>query len=127
MCLQPSSVCNLYGTPSFAYSAWTRSEREIVFVRGTTEAINLVASGTAQSALRPGDEIVITAMEHHSNIVPWQMVCEATGASLVVAAIDEDGALDMDDYRLNAESVSHSPSWWLRNSSGVPMVAPVNW
>jgi cysteine desulfurase/selenocysteine lyase len=55
--------------------------KEIIFVRGTTEAINLVAQCFVRPLLRSGDEILITAMEHHSNIVPWQMLCQATGAS----------------------------------------------
>jgi len=71
--------------------------REIVFVRGATEGINLVAFGIGQS-LAPGDEILITHMEHHSNIVPWQLVCERTGAKLRVAAVTDDGAVDMDDF-----------------------------
>ncbi|MGH8802830.1 MAG: SufS family cysteine desulfurase, partial [Casimicrobiaceae bacterium] len=69
---------------------------EIVFVRGTTEAINLVAYSYARPRLTPGDEVVVTAMEHHSNIVPWQLACEATGARLVVLPIDATGALRMD-------------------------------
>lgn len=72
------------------------SPDEIVFVRGTTEAINLVAFSHARPRLVPGDEIVVTAMEHHSNIVPWQLACEATGAKLVVIPIDDTGALRMD-------------------------------
>jgi len=68
-----------------------RSRQEIVFVRGTTEAINLVAQSYARPLLRPGDEILITHLEHHANIVPWQMVCDQTGATLVVAPIDERG------------------------------------
>src|ERR1700760_2985272 len=58
------------------------SVREVVFVRGTTEAINLVAQAYGRPRLRPGDEILITALEHHADIVPWQMVCAQTGASL---------------------------------------------
>lgn len=69
---------------------------EIVFVRGTSEAINLVAYSHARPRLAPGDEIVVTAMEHHSNIVPWQLACEATGAKLVVIPVDDAGALRMD-------------------------------
>ncbi len=57
-----------------------RSRNEIIFVRGTTEAINLVAQSHSRPTLRPGDEILITHLEHHANIVPWQMVCEQTGA-----------------------------------------------
>jgi cysteine desulfurase/selenocysteine lyase len=65
--------------------------REIVFVRGTTEAINLVAASFGRARVGPGDEILITAMEHHSNIVPWQMLCQERGAELVVAPIDDRG------------------------------------
>jgi cysteine desulfurase/selenocysteine lyase len=71
---------------------------EIVFTRGTTEAINLVAYGWARSTLKAGDEIVLTAMEHHSNIVPWQLVCEQTGAVLKVAPMNDRGELDMAAY-----------------------------
>ena len=72
--------------------------REIVFVRGATEAINLVAQSYARPRLKPGDEIIITEMEHHSNIVPWQMVCEQTGAVLKVVPIDEAGELLLDEF-----------------------------
>ena len=68
-----------------------RSRHEIIFVRGTTEAINLVAQSYARPLLRPGDEILITHLEHHANIVPWQMLCEQTGAKLVVAPMDARG------------------------------------
>jgi cysteine desulfurase/selenocysteine lyase len=71
---------------------------EIVFVRGTTEAINLVAQSYARPRLRAGDEIVLTVMEHHSNIVPWQLVCQATGARLRVVPIEDDGTLRLDAY-----------------------------
>ena len=70
--------------------------REIVFARGTTEAINLVANGFVRPRLREGDEILISHMEHHSNIVPWQMLCKQTGAKLRVVPIDDDGVLDLD-------------------------------
>lgn len=73
-----------------------REAREIVFVRGTTEGINLVATSVGQAFVRTGDEIVITAMEHHSNIVPWQMLCERTGAALRVAPVTDGGELDLD-------------------------------
>jgi cysteine desulfurase / selenocysteine lyase len=72
--------------------------REVVFVRGTTEAINLVAQSYGRSHVGPGDEIVITTMEHHSNIVPWQMLCEQTGARLRVVAITDAGELRLDAY-----------------------------
>jgi cysteine desulfurase/selenocysteine lyase len=72
--------------------------REIVFVRGATEAINLVAQSYARPRLKPGDEILITEMEHHANIVPWQMVCEQTGAKLKVVPINEAGELLLDEF-----------------------------
>src|ERR1700734_1693245 len=68
-----------------------RSPREIVFVRGTTEAINLVAQSYGRPLLKPGDEVLLTHLEHHANIVPWQMLCEQTGAKLVVAPMDARG------------------------------------
>jgi cysteine desulfurase/selenocysteine lyase len=71
---------------------------EIVFVRGTTEAINLVAQSDVRGRIKPGDEILISAMEHHSNIVPWQLVCEQTGAQLRVVPIDDSGTLDFEAY-----------------------------
>ena len=73
-----------------------RSRHEIIFVRGTTEAINLVAQSYARPLLVPGDEVLITHLEHHANIVPWQMVCEQTGATLVVAPIDSRGEVHED-------------------------------
>ncbi len=76
-----------------------RSSREIVFTRGTTEAINLVAQSFVRPRVGPGDEILITWLEHHANIVPWQMACEATGAVLTVAPIDRRGELDLDAFR----------------------------
>jgi cysteine desulfurase / selenocysteine lyase len=75
-----------------------QAPEEIVFVRGTTEAINLVAQSYARPRMRPGDEIIISAMEHHSNIVPWQMVCAQTGAVLRVIAISDAGELDLAAY-----------------------------
>ena len=70
-------------------------EREIVFVRGATEAINLVAQSWGPTSLKPGDEIVISDVEHHSNLVPWQMLCERAGARLVVAPTDPTGEFDL--------------------------------
>ena len=72
---------------------------EIVFVRGTTEAINLVASSFGAANVRAGDEVVISAMEHHSNIVPWQMLCQRSGAVLRVIPIDRRGEIKLDEYR----------------------------
>jgi len=73
--------------------------REIIFVRGTTEAINLVAQSYGRTFLRAGDEIVISAMEHHSNIVPWQILCQQVGAILRVIPINDDGELLLEEYR----------------------------
>ena len=72
--------------------------REIVFVRGATEGLNLVAQGWVRPRLGPEDEIVVTTMEHHSNIVPWQLVCRQTGARLRVVPIHDDGTLDMEAF-----------------------------
>jgi cysteine desulfurase/selenocysteine lyase len=71
---------------------------EVILLRGTTEAINLVASSFSRAHVGAGDEILITAMEHHSNLVPWQLACEARGARLVVAPIDDSGALLLDEF-----------------------------
>jgi cysteine desulfurase/selenocysteine lyase len=75
------------------------SSREIVFTSGTTESINLVAQSYLRPVVGPGDEIIITHMEHHSNIVPWQMVCEQTGAKLRVAPINQRGELLLDELQ----------------------------
>jgi len=72
------------------------SDQEIIFTRGTTESINLVAHSFVRPRLQKGDEILISWMEHHSNIVPWQMLCEETGAVLKVVPINQHGELEMD-------------------------------
>jgi cysteine desulfurase/selenocysteine lyase len=74
------------------------STREIIFVRGTTEAVNLVAQSYARPRLQPGDEIIISWLEHHANIVPWQMVCEQTGAKLRVIPITRSGEVDFEAF-----------------------------
>ncbi|ADE13871.1 cysteine desulfurase, SufS subfamily [Nitrosococcus halophilus Nc 4] len=71
---------------------------EVVFVRGTTEAINLVAQSFGRNRLQAGDEILLSHMEHHSNIVPWQLLCEQTGAVLKVVPINDAGELRLDEY-----------------------------
>ena len=87
--------------------------REILFVRGTTEAINLVASSFGRKFVKADDEILITAMEHHSNIVPWQLLCEERGAKLVVGPINDAGELLLDEFekllsdRTRLVAVSH--------------------
>lgn len=73
--------------------------KEIIFVRGTTEAINLVAQSYGRKNVGSGDEVLITAMEHHSNIVPWQMLCEEKGAQLRVAPINDRGELLLDQLK----------------------------
>ena len=75
------------------------SDKEIVFVRGTTEAINLVAQCYGRTFLKNGDEVLITHMEHHSNIVPWQMLAEETGIKLKVAPINDQGELILEDFK----------------------------
>jgi cysteine desulfurase/selenocysteine lyase len=95
-------------------------DREIIYTRGTTEAINLVASSYGRSCLREGDEVVVSAMEHHSNIVPWQLICQQTGAKLRVIPMNDRGELLLDEYekilasgRVKVVSVVH-----LSNSLG---------
>ena len=73
--------------------------RSVVFVRGTTEAINLVARSYARPRLQEGDEVLVSHMEHHSNIVPWQILCKESGARLRVVPISDEGELDLDTYR----------------------------
>lgn len=75
-----------------------KEEREIIFVRGTTEGINLIAQSYARPTLKPDDEIIISEMEHHSNIVPWQMVAEQTGAKLRIIPINDAGELILSEY-----------------------------
>lgn len=74
-------------------------DREIIFVRGTTEAINLVAQTFGKENIHQGDEIIISSMEHHSNIVPWQILCQERGATLKVIPIDDSGELLLDEYQ----------------------------
>lgn len=81
------------------------SPREVIFVRNTTEAINLVAQSWGMANLRPGDRVLLSVMEHHSNIVPWQMVAERTGATLVYLDIDGDGRLALDDLDQKLDGV----------------------
>src|SRR3954467_7724594 len=77
----------------------SKSKSELIFVRGTTEGINLVSSTWGRKNVKEGDEIIVSAMEHHSNIVPWQMLCEETGAVLRVIPMNERGELLMDEYQ----------------------------
>jgi len=90
-----------------------RTPEELVFVRGTTEGINLVANSWGNSNVAAGDNIIITAMEHHANIVPWQMLCERTGAELRVIPINQDGTLQLNalagllDARTRLVAITH--------------------
>ena len=83
-----------------------RSVNEIVFTRGTTESINLLAFSFGELMVKEGDEIVVSAMEHHSNIVPWQMMCARKGAVLKVIPMTDEGELQLDEYvkLLNAKT-----------------------
>ncbi|MBR4626615.1 MAG: cysteine desulfurase [Ruminococcus sp.] len=74
------------------------SKDNIVFVRGTTEAINLVANAYVKPLLQPGDEIILTMLEHHANIVPWQLICEETGAVIKVVPVDKSGQIIISEY-----------------------------
>lgn len=92
---------------------------EINFVRGTTEAVNLVAHSYAKSFLKAGDEIIVSAIEHHSNIVPWQMACEATGATLKVIPVNDAGELEMDAFeRMLSEHTKIVAVGYISNSLG---------
>jgi cysteine desulfurase / selenocysteine lyase len=94
-------------------------KREIVFVRGTTEAINLVAQTFGRSRVRPGDEVLITALEHHSNLVPWQMLCEQNGGVLKVAPIDQRGEVVLEEFeRLLGERTRIAAVAHVSNSLG---------
>ena len=90
-----------------------KEDREIIFTSGTTHGINILAQSWAKDSLKKGDEILVSGLEHHSNIVPWQMACEATGAVLKVIPITDAGELDMKTFegRLSARtkmlSVAH--------------------
>ena len=75
-----------------------KSTKEVIFVRGTTEAINLVAQSYGRPTFGPGDEVLISWLEHHANIVPWQMLCQQTGATLKVAPITQSGEVDFDAF-----------------------------
>jgi cysteine desulfurase/selenocysteine lyase len=86
------------GRTSIARFINAATTKEIIFVRGTTEAVNLVASSYGRSRFREGEEILVSAMEHHSNLVPWQMVCEQTGAVLRIIPMNDRGELFIDKY-----------------------------
>jgi cysteine desulfurase/selenocysteine lyase len=97
-----------------------RLPEELVFVRGTTEGINLVANSWGNSQVHAGDNIIISAMEHHANIVPWQMLCERVGAELRVIPLNIDGTLQLEalpglfDARTRCWRSLRSPMCWER-------------
>jgi cysteine desulfurase/selenocysteine lyase len=95
-----------------------RHNHEIIFTRGTTEGINLVASGFAKKILREGDGVLVSAVEHHSNIVPWQLACEDTGAVLRVIPVDENGVLMLDGLDHLLEGVKLVAFNYVSNSLG---------
>ena len=76
-----------------------RLPHEIIFTKGTTESINIVASSFGEISLKPGDQILLSTMEHHSNIVPWQMICEKKGAKIIEIPIDDNGDILLDEYK----------------------------
>ncbi len=103
-----------------------REAREIIFVRGATEAINMVAQTYGREHIGAGDEVLITAMEHHSNIVPWQILCQEKGATLCVAPINDRGELEIEEFekllgpRTKMVSVAHV-------SNALGTINPVKW
>jgi cysteine desulfurase/selenocysteine lyase len=106
---------------------WINAESpdEIVFVRSTTEAINLVAQSFLRPQLRPGDQIVLTQMEHHSNIVPWQLVAEASGALVRAAPIGERGELDFDQFQRLLDSGTTRMAAVSHTSNALGTINPV--
>lgn len=96
-----------------------KSEREINFVRGTTEAINLVAKTWGRKYVKAGDEIIISALEHHSNIVPWQMLCEEVGANLLVIPVNDKGEQIYEAYeKLLSDKTKLVSTSYISNSLG---------
>jgi cysteine desulfurase/selenocysteine lyase len=96
-----------------------RHEHEIIFTRGTTESINLVAYSFGKRYIQPGDEIIVSALEHHSNIVPWQLACEDRGATLKVIPMDSNGDLMMEEYeKLFSDKTRIVAVTWVSNSLG---------
>lgn len=76
-----------------------KHNHEIIFTKGTTDAINLVTNAFGQAFIRPGDEVIVSTMEHHSNIVPWQLLCERVGAVIKVIRLKDDGTIDLNHFR----------------------------
>ena len=109
----PSAQCQSHGIVRGARSTaadfvGAASASEIVFTRNATEAINLVARTWGDANLREGDEVLLTVMEHHSNLVPWQQLSQRTGCVLRHVGVTETGELDLDDFR---PSSAREPGW----------------
>ncbi len=103
-----------------------KHREEIIFTSGTTQGINLVAQSYGKANLKPGDEVLISGMEHHSNIVPWQMICEETGASLKVIPVTDAGELDLASFEnLLSEKTKILACVYVSNSLGT--INPVKW
>ncbi|MFN3529729.1 MAG: cysteine desulfurase [Bacteroidia bacterium] len=100
-------------------------EAEIIYTRGTTEAINLVAQSWGALEVEAGDEILITGLEHHANIVPWQMLCDRTGANLVVVPINEAGEISLSEFEVRLSKRTRIVAFsWISNALGT--VNPVH-
>ena len=91
---------------------------EIIFTKGTTEALNLLASSLGELVLKPGDRVLLTALEHHANIVPWQRACQRFGAELAVVPIDDDGALDTSHFDELLDGVKIFSAAFVSNALG---------
>ena len=97
---------NLYRSARKTIADWLHvNPEEIIFTRGATEGMNLISRSFAQPMLKQGDEIILTEMEHHANIVPWQMVAKETGAEIKVVPLFEDGSLDLN--KLSEHTLPH--------------------
>lgn len=110
-----------YEATRFKLQAWlnAREAAEIIYTKGTTDSINLVASSWGRSSLRFGDEVLISGLEHHANIVPWQLICEEKGAELKVIPVLDNGTLDMDAfYNLLNEKTKIVAVNWISNALG---------
>src|SRR5579862_7773971 len=116
---QEATVAQEYSREKVRHFINAKSVQEIIFTRGTTESINLVASSLSKFYFHPGDEILISTMEHHSNIVPWQMACEQAGAKLKVIPINDAGEIIFEEFeRLLNEKTKLVAIAYVSNSLG---------
>jgi cysteine desulfurase/selenocysteine lyase len=99
---------------------------EVIFTRGATEAVNLLASTLGNSLLKPGDTVLITAMEHHANIVPWQLLRDRMGIQLAVADVDDGGRLDLEDYRRKLADLKPALVSVVHVSNSLGLINPVH-